>query len=324
MLPPKFVLNRALVLVALLMILLFIGRREPCKLTCNKDTWVGDSFRVCNHASFYNRFKSQGSQDLYLYHIFNKIGTTNRFFVEFGFNEPSYTSGGSGANTWNLYDLGWRGLLLDGKHNNETINLHAHFLFANNVADVFRMYKVPHNFDFLSVDMDSHDLFVFEAILKEGYRPRVITTEFNSNYPLELDITLIDPTITNKIKREKTFKFKQCAWGASASALRLVAERYGYSLIGRVGVLDLIWIQNSLLQVNWELPPFESFFEGTLHTKYKKLGQLHHKRQTDPSIFKRLMDYRTFMETGDVDAAVKAAEVKIKSLDLECFELVTK
>lgn len=38
--------------------------------------------------------KSQGAQDIYLFGIFNMIGATNRYFVEFGFNEPSYTSYG--------------------------------------------------------------------------------------------------------------------------------------------------------------------------------------------------------------------------------------
>ena len=227
-------------LSALAVILFFCTRNPKTHITCNskanntcnEDRWILDSFRVCNHASFISRFKSQGSQDLYQHYIFSKIGITNRFFVEFGFNEASYTSGGSGANTWNLYDEGWRGLLLDAKRNNKEINLHAHFLYANNIADIFNKYNVPQHFDFLSVDMDSHDLFVFEAILKKGYRPRVIMTEFNSNYPLELEITLIDPTIAKNFKREGGFKFKQCAWGASASALRLVAERYDYSLIG--------------------------------------------------------------------------------------------
>lgn len=146
--------------------------------------WIVDMHRLSKMKSA----KSQGAQDDYLEIIFDKIGETNRFFVEFGFNEPSYTSGGSGANTWNLYDAGWRGLLLDGTRKNADINLHAHFLFANNIGEILNHHNVHKELDFLSCDMDSHDLFVMKGILDAGFRPRVITTEYNSNFPLDLAI----------------------------------------------------------------------------------------------------------------------------------------
>ena len=119
---------------------------------------------------------SQGSQDFYLEKIFSVIQTTNKYFVEFGFNKPSYGSGGSGANTRKLYREGWSGLLLDAGHENPSINLKKHDLFASNIAAIFVENSVPKELDFLSCDMDSHDLWVFRAIMEAGYRPRVITT----------------------------------------------------------------------------------------------------------------------------------------------------
>ena len=47
------------------------------------------------------------------------VGTSNKFFVEFGFNANSYEEG-SGANSEALYHAGWRGLLLDGRRSNAT------------------------------------------------------------------------------------------------------------------------------------------------------------------------------------------------------------
>jgi hypothetical protein len=35
----------------------------------------------------------------------------------------------------------------------------------------------------------------FRAILQAGYRPQVITTEYNANYPVTDALTLIDPTM---------------------------------------------------------------------------------------------------------------------------------
>ena len=111
---------------------------------------------------------SQGSQDLYLDKIFSVLGDTNKYFVEFGVDEDNY--GGNGANTRDLYEKGWRGLLLDAFRENPKINLHKHLIFANNIADLFVKYGVPKEFDYLSVDMDVHDLWVFRAILQAGIK----------------------------------------------------------------------------------------------------------------------------------------------------------
>lgn len=261
--------------------------------------------------------KSQGSQALYLDKIFSVIGVTNKFFVEFGFNEQCYTCGGSGANTWNLYDAGWRGLLLDGNNKNSSINLQAHYLFASNVASILKSYSVPSNLDFLSCDMDSHDLFVFEAILRSGFRPRVITTEYNSNYPLNMSIALIDPELLSSSSSDYTFSFVGCAWGASASAYNLVARQHGYTLIGRVGVLDLVWLRDDLFDRSWSVPSFEWFFQHNFPAP--GLGELLHSAQTSQAILKRLIDVDYYLKTHDVHGSINRAAQQVLNSRLPCF-----
>jgi len=274
-----------------------------------KDRWVLELHKLSRRKGP----KSQGAQDFYFEQIFANIGTTNRYFVEFGFNEPTYTSGGSGANTWNLYDSGWRGLLLDGARENAAINLHAHYLFEQNIASIFNKYEVPKELDLLSCDMDSHDIFVLRGILNAGYRPRVFTTEYNSNYPLEYAIALIDPTIIGADVSAYDFSFKGCAWGASASALRIVAEKFGYTLVGRVSTLDLVWLRNDLIEDNWEVPAFEWFFEDA------PLGTLHHHKQTSNDIVEYLVDFNVLEKTGVIQEAKEAARVALEDSDLACF-----
>jgi hypothetical protein len=291
-----------------------VGKRQESADPCHQshksmDYWLVDLHRLSGSKGQ----KSQGAQDMYFERIFAYTGTTNRYFVEFGFNEPSYTSGGSGANTWNLYDSGWRGLLLDGSRENTEINLHAHYLFEGNIGSVLGKYEVPKDFDLLSCDMDSHDIFVLGGILKSGYRPRVFTTEYNSNYPLEYAITLIDPTIIGADVSAYNFEFKHCAWGASASALRTVAEKFGYTLVGRVGLLDLVWLRNDLIKEDWEVPAFEWFFKDA------PLGQLHHGKQTSDDIFEYLVDFDVLEKTGSVQKAKEAARVKLEPSGLACF-----
>ena len=51
----------------------------------------------------------------------------------------------------------------------------------SNIVQLFQNFSVKMEFDLLSVDTDSYDWFMIEAILEAGYRPRVICTEINSS-----------------------------------------------------------------------------------------------------------------------------------------------
>ena len=48
------------------------------------------------------RAQSQGAQDCIIAEIFDRIGVTNGYYVEIGFNSPTF-EGGTGANTWALH-----------------------------------------------------------------------------------------------------------------------------------------------------------------------------------------------------------------------------
>ncbi|CAF4278710.1 unnamed protein product [Rotaria sp. Silwood2] len=261
---------------------------------------------------------SQGSQDLYLEKIFQVISSTNKYFVEFGFNEPNYSKTGSGANTHNLYEKGWRGLLLDGGYENKMINLKKYYLFANNIASIFAENNVSKELDYLSCDMDSHDLWVFRSILQAGYRPRIITTEFNTNYHITDALTLLDPTIncSGSLPQNFRFQFQGCAWGASAGALRIVAEAHGYTMIGRISVLDLVWIRNDLLKDCFRIPPFEWFFRNA------PAGHLHHARVSSVGVLNQIVDYDTYVRTLNIEKSNAAARAILKSRDLPCFKNV--
>ena len=131
---------------------------------------------------------SQGNQDAVLAYIFSQIGSGSRYFVEFGFSSSKYGQG-TGANTELLFRQGWRGLLMDGQKKNNAINLHAEWISANTIVSTLEKYNVPQNFDYLSIDIDSADLWVFRAIISSSFRPRVVTVEYNSNYPIHSSFT---------------------------------------------------------------------------------------------------------------------------------------
>jgi hypothetical protein len=123
---------------------------------------------------------SQGGQDGVLNRIFEMIGVSNQYYVEIGYNNNEWVNG---SNTYFLHELGWKGLLVDGQFNNPAINLHQHFVTPDNIAQVLSSHNVPANPDYVSIDIDSLDVWVAESMLL-SYRPRVISVEYNCHLPI--------------------------------------------------------------------------------------------------------------------------------------------
>jgi hypothetical protein len=237
---------------------------------------------------------SQGNQDCQLDEIFQNIGTTNKYYVEYGFNTKKQCSG-SGPNTCKLWkEHGWAGLLLDGQNENPEINLHAHFLYGDNAAYILQQYNVPRELDFLSGDMDSHDFFVMDNILGH-FSPRVVTTEYNRNWPNDFTLSQIDPTLAAGEKG--SFKFEECIWGASASSWKLLMESKGYVLVGVSPGLDLIWGRRDLFEGCFDVPSFQDY------ESLMRLGTLAHKKQVDLLFLNKLVDTKVWKETGDIEQA---------------------
>ena len=278
------------------------------------------------------RYLSQEHQDALIQRVFACVGMSNHYFVEFGFNEAGYGLDGgpfnrsSGAQTHMLHELGWRGLLLDGENENAAINLRKHFLFASNVQALFNQYAVPKDLDFLSVDMDSHDLFVLRSILSGGWRPRLFSAEFNCNYGSHrYPIALLDPTLERgEVPPGYVFKYADCSWGTSSYALQLLGREFGYSLIARVRSLDLFFLRDDLRQhkpvQNWtaiftaQRPADASQlarFEGGVCASGKKKSN--HPAIHNPALLDRLIDYSVYRKTMSVPLAVASAKETMRT-----------
>jgi len=124
---------------------------------------------------------SQAGEDGVIQGIFKLIGLTNKLCVEFG-------STGACDNTKFLRTKqGWKAVLFDRTPTSP--KTHAEFITAANIVTVFKKYKVPLNFDLLSIDIDGNDYWVWKA-LEGGYRPRVVIIEYNCNFPLNVSKTI--------------------------------------------------------------------------------------------------------------------------------------
>lgn len=184
--------------------------------------------------------RSQGGQDGILREIFRHIRTVNTppCCVEFGFNSTTLT-GGTGSNVASLVvERGWQALLLDDTHENPAINLRRERLTSANAVEAFKANGVPANPDYVSIDVDSTDLWIFRALLG-SFRASAYSVEYNAHFPLHLAVTCIDdPKVRWQGDR---------AYGASLRALVSVAGEHGYSLVAVEPGLDAFFVRNDLI-----------------------------------------------------------------------------
>ena len=148
---------------------------------------------------FEARIYSQNGEDGIIETIFQKIGTTNQYFVEFGVED------GGECNTRYLRESGWNGLWMDTNYANEYVK--KEFVTPKNIEKRFKKYFVPKEFDLLSIDIDGNDYWVWKAIKK--YQPRVVIIEFISKFAVG----------------------KNPKWGASLKDIKGLADKKGYKFV---------------------------------------------------------------------------------------------
>lgn len=71
----------------------------------------------------------------------------------------------------------------DGQHQNIRQRIYKHWISTDTIVPLFRRYGVDREVDYVSIDIDSADIWIFEAIVQGGYRPKLFTVEYNSNLP---------------------------------------------------------------------------------------------------------------------------------------------
>ena len=137
-----------------------------------------------------------------------------------------------GSNTYALFRQGWRGLGVEGdarrarrlarayKSLPGVEAVHAHVTPANVVA-LLRAHGVPREFGVLSLDIDSYDYFVLDAVLGT-FRPRVVVTEINEKIP---------PPVRFVVRYDPHFRLQHHFFGYSIASLEELCERHGYALL---------------------------------------------------------------------------------------------
>ena len=176
---------------------------------------------------------SQSDEDGILARIFEIIGTTDRRFVEFG------CEAGLENNTRLLLEQGWTGLWMEGNPNyahsvrsffaealaSGRIKFRETFVTPDNINTLLGEYGFAGEIDLLSIDIDSNDHHVFEAIT--AISPRVVCLEHNHSF---------SPGVEWAMPYDADFRWDQASgtapYGASISSMAALAARKDYVLVG--------------------------------------------------------------------------------------------
>jgi hypothetical protein len=205
---------------------------------------------------------SQNGEDGIVKEIFRRIGTTNKTFVEFGVGD------GLENNTAHLLLNDWKGFWLEcsGKHaarmndrlksliDRRLLVIKNTLVTAENIEPLFNELAVPKEFDFLSIDIDGNDYWVWKNIL--NYKPRVVAIEYNAFAGPYIDWTIkYDPAFAKKDDRY---------WGASLKLLERLGKEKGYTLVGcNFSGVNAFFVREDLVKSDF-FEPFtsENHFES--------------------------------------------------------------
>ena len=173
---------------------------------------------------------SQNEEDGILREIFNRIGTTNKIFVEFGVGD------GLENNTVTLLFDGWQGLWIEGDsinankikiglHNtikHKRLTLINSFITKENINNLIASEIQESVIDLLSIDVDGNDYHFFDSI--DCISPRVLVIEYNAKFVPPLQYCMeYNPAHS----WDETDNF-----GASLKFLELKLKAKGYNLVG--------------------------------------------------------------------------------------------
>ncbi len=194
------------------------------------------------------RVFSQSGQDGIIEEIFRRIGNAGRVFVEFGVA----AGGGFENNTTYLLAKGWSGHWIEADPagcdrierqmsafiQRGSLQLLRERVTVENIASLFERLHVPEEFDLLSIDIDSHDYWVWKALRR--YRPRLVVIEYNPFLPSSAHWVL-----PYDVHRSWDMDIE---FGASLKAFEDLGRDLGYSLVGcDITGSDAFLVRNDLI-----------------------------------------------------------------------------
>mmetsp|Transcript_18997 Transcript_18997/g.30867 ORF Transcript_18997/g.30867 Transcript_18997/m.30867 type:complete len:280 (+) Transcript_18997:2-841(+) len=224
---------------------------------------------------------SQFYQDVVLASIFKSIGTTNKYFVEFGSRRPEILNSAHFR-----LNCDWHGLLMDGapgaspnggspdyagiaelmkSPDTAPVRLRQAFITRYNINDLLLRMQVPASIDLLTIDIDRNDYWVMLGWDTSRIRPRVVAIEFSSFFSSR------EPAVP-RYKPNAVWQPPEVT-GSSLAALNQLMRAKGYEYVTQVAGEHAVWVLSSELQAadrSKRIP--DEVHEGWQHQKRVDLG----------------------------------------------------
>jgi len=173
---------------------------------------------------------SQNEEDGMIREIFNRIGTANKTFIEFGVGD------GLQNNTLALLFEGWKGLWIEandissqqitenfrGTIERGNLKFIKSFVTKENIDALISSAGFPEDVDLLSVDIDGNDFHILKAI--SCVKPRVLALEYNAKFPPPILYCM-------NYNGQHEWIHDDC-WGASLKFFEVELSKMGYCLVG--------------------------------------------------------------------------------------------
>ena len=219
---------------------------------------------------------SQGHEDGMIAEVFRRIGVTSKRFLEFG------VEGGLECNSAFLLVEGWSGVWIE-----------ASPISARMARDAFQGYPIrvvndavtvanadaliaslagEGELDMLSIDIDSNDYWVWQAITT--VRPRLVVIEYNASFP---------PHVRKTIARNDAMRSWNGSnyYGASLGALTALGVAKGYSLVGcTLTGVNALFVRDDLVGDHFHAPyTAENHYEPP---RYALIGPSGHRAGMGP------------------------------------------
>lgn len=172
---------------------------------------------------------SQNDEDGIINEIFNRIGTVNKTFVEFGVDK------GIESNCHSLLLQNWKGLWIEGRKTayeqilrrfapairQNKLQVLNEYVTIDNINIILNDF-VKEELDLLSIDVDGNDWHIWNAI--EDIKPRVVVIEYQGKFPPEIDWKMAynKDHVWDRSDRS----------GASLKAMEKLGTKKGYQLVG--------------------------------------------------------------------------------------------
>jgi hypothetical protein len=176
---------------------------------------------------------SQNGEDGVIDYLCGRLLRPDRYFVEIG-----ASNGLENNTTWLAMARRYGGLMIDGDPSkvaecsqtfgtlNGPLEFASVMVTRDSGEDIERL-ALLRNPDVMSLDIDSVDYYVAEALLDRGLRPKIFVVEYNSAFGPERRVTIPYQSPFNRHRAHPSGYY----YGVSVMGLRHLFERHGYRFI---------------------------------------------------------------------------------------------